>query len=174
MPQHQNGKRYWSVDSFEPACQSPWTWPAANSQHSSHILVFDLTAKIEFVSLDSGFLCDFNTTLLQMWQKLFSLFLQERDMLHTRKILLKHREIVFCNGTTLRVEGGIRLRFWGMGPQHTVEPRSIIFQGDGENRRWMRENDQSGKLLFKQKKVVHCLLLLGRILPQLKIWLFET
>jgi hypothetical protein len=24
---------------------------------------------------------------------------------------------------------------------NTVEPRSIIFQGDGENKRWMREND---------------------------------
>jgi len=30
---------------------------------------------------------------------------------------------------------------------YTVEPRSIVFQGDGENKRWMRENDQSGKLL---------------------------
>jgi hypothetical protein len=42
------------------------------------------------MSLDSGFLCDFNSTLLQMWQKLFILFWQECDMLHTRKILLKH------------------------------------------------------------------------------------
>jgi hypothetical protein len=23
----------------------------------------------------------------------------------------------------------------------TVEPQSIVFQGDGENKRWMREND---------------------------------
>ena len=29
----------------------------------------------------------------------------------------------------------------------TVEPRSIVFQGDGENKRWMRENNQSRKLL---------------------------
>ena len=29
----------------------------------------------------------------------------------------------------------------------TVESRSIVFQGDGENKRWMRTNDQSGKLL---------------------------
>ena len=28
-----------------------------------------------------------------------------------------------------------------------MEPRSIVFQGDGENKRWVRENDQSGKLL---------------------------
>jgi hypothetical protein len=32
-----------------------------------------------------------------------------------------------------------------------------------------KTNDQSGKLLFLTKKVVHCLLLLGGILPQLKI-----
>jgi hypothetical protein len=31
---------------------------------------------------------------------------------------------------------------------NTVEPRSIVFQGDGENKRWMRENDDSGKPLF--------------------------
>jgi hypothetical protein len=62
---------------------------------------------------------------------------------------------------------------WEQFP-NTVEPRSIVFQGDGENKRWMRENDQSRKLLFLTRKVVHCLLLLGRILPQLKMWLFET
>ena len=28
-----------------------------------------------------------------------------------------------------------------------MEPQSIVFQGDGENKRWMRENDQSRKLL---------------------------
>jgi len=52
-----------------------------------------LQPKIQFIillmSLDNGFLCDFNTTSLQMWQKLFRLFWQECDMLHTRKILLK-------------------------------------------------------------------------------------
>jgi len=29
----------------------------------------------------------------------------------------------------------------------TVESRSIVFQGDGENKWWMRTNDQSRKLL---------------------------
>jgi hypothetical protein len=42
------------------------------------------------MSFDSGLLCDFNTALLQMKQKLLSLFLHEQNMLHTRKILLKH------------------------------------------------------------------------------------
>ena len=36
----------------------------------------------------------------------------------------------------------------------TAEPRSIVFQGTGENRRWMRENDQSGKLLHITHYVV--------------------
>jgi hypothetical protein len=37
-----------------------------------------------------------------------------------------------------------------------------------------RENGKSGKPLFLTEKVVHCLLLLGKILPQLKIRLFKT
>jgi hypothetical protein len=37
---------------------------------------------------------------------------------------------------------------------YTVEPRSIVFQGDGENKQWMRENDQSGKLLHITHYVV--------------------
>jgi hypothetical protein len=60
-------------------------------------------------------------------------------------------------------------------PHHyTVFSRSTVFQGSCENGRRIRGNEKSGKPLFLTKKVVHCLLLLGRILPQLKIWLFEA
>jgi hypothetical protein len=59
---------------------------------------------------------------------------------------------------------------WWINPfENTVFSRSTVFQGTGENDRWMRENGKSEKPLFLTEKIVHCLLLLGRILPQLKI-----
>jgi len=47
------------------------------------------------------------------------------------------------------------------------------------SRGWRKQTMNAGKRLIQEasfltKKVVHCLLLLGRILPQLKIWLFKT
>jgi hypothetical protein len=47
------------------------------------------------------------------------------------------------------------------------------------SREWRKQTMNVGKRLIRKtnfltKKVIHCLLLLGRILPQLKIWLFET
>ena len=37
--------------------------------------------------------------------------------------------------------------------QITVESRSIVFEGDGENKRWMRKNDQSKYVVFSSSKV---------------------
>ena len=59
---------------------------------------------------DSGFLRNFYTISPQMWQELFGLFWQERDKLHTRKIIFKFiGNCYFCTGTTHRMEDGIRL-----------------------------------------------------------------
>ena len=35
----------------------------------------------------------------------------------------------------------------------TVESRSIVFEGDGENKRWMRKNDQSKYVVLSSSKV---------------------
>jgi len=77
------------------------------------------------MSLGSVFLWDFNTTSLRMWQKLFILFWQERDMLHTRKIFLKYtRKLSFAlvQHSGWRVESD---RFWGMGLQHIILQKFI-------------------------------------------------
>jgi len=42
------------------------------------------------MNFDSGLLCDFNTTLPKMLKKLFSLFWQQHDVLHTRKVFFKY------------------------------------------------------------------------------------
>jgi hypothetical protein len=52
---------------------------------------------------------------------------------------------------------------------NTVESRFFVFEGNGENKRKMCENEKSENPLFLTKKVVHCRLLHGRILPQFKI-----
>ena len=36
---------------------------------------------------------------------------------------------------------------------YTVESRSIVFEGDGENKRWMRKNDQSKYVVLSSSKV---------------------
>ena len=36
---------------------------------------------------------------------------------------------------------------------NTVESRSIVFEGDGENKRWMRKNDQSKYVVLSSSKV---------------------
>jgi hypothetical protein len=48
-----------------------------------------------------------------------------------------------------------------------------IFRFWSERRKWTK-NVRKWKTTFLMKKVVHCHLLHGRILPQLKIWLFKT
>ena len=37
--------------------------------------------------------------------------------------------------------------------QYTVESRCIVFEGDGENKRWMRKNDQSKYVVLSSSKV---------------------
>lgn len=98
------------------ACQSPWTWDAANPQHPNFIFISDLIAKIHFINFSHR--CSqwhLLWFLIQLPQKCSKnclvLFWQERVMLHTRKILFKHTvELLFFHtGTTLRMEGEIRL-----------------------------------------------------------------
>ena len=36
---------------------------------------------------------------------------------------------------------------------NTVESQSIVFEGDGENKRWMRKNDQSKYVVLSSSKV---------------------
>ena len=58
-------------------------------------------------NFDRGFICDFNTTSLQNIIKPFGLLWRERDMLHTDT----QGNYCCCTDVTIRVEGGIRLRF---------------------------------------------------------------